>query len=170
MQISSLKLYRWMQRIACICNFQVRNIVLRCDLKQHHFTKGSCSIPGFTTWWSRPFSWDKIRWYPQSVWQIWWYFVENLVFKAIFKVQFVLPSSIFASFTSHRSRGVVVCWSVSFLIRAFQSLRPMVSFLFTITRARADRQNDSNDWWKLLMKNPNACGCAAYLLMNLGFG
>ena len=108
MQISSLKLYRSMQCIACVCNFKVRNLIVRCDLKKYHFTMGSCSIPGSTTWWSRQFYWDKIQSNPRSPWYIWWFFRDNLTFWGIFKVQFVLPSSIFVSFTSHRSRGVVV--------------------------------------------------------------
>ena len=49
MQISSLKLYRSMQCIACVCNFKVRNVIVRCDLKKYHFTMGSCSIPGSTS-------------------------------------------------------------------------------------------------------------------------
>ena len=49
MQISSLKLYRSMQCIACVCNFKVRNLIVRCDLKKYHFTMGSCSIPGSTS-------------------------------------------------------------------------------------------------------------------------
>ena len=118
MQISSLKLYRSMQCIACVCNFKVRNLIVRCDLKKYHFTMGSCSTPGSTTWWSRQFYWDKIQSNPRSPWYIWWFFRENLTFWGIFKVQFVLPSLIFVSFTSHRSRGVVVCWFVSSLIRA----------------------------------------------------
>ena len=118
MQISSLKLYRSMQCIACVCDFKVRNRIVRCDLKQNHFTMGSCSIPGSTTWWSRRFYRDKIRSNPQSVRWIWWFFRENLTFWRISKVQFVLPSSVFVSFASRRSRGVVVCWFVSSLIRA----------------------------------------------------
>ena len=73
---------------------------------------------GSRTWWSRQFYRDKIQSNPRSPWYIWWFFRENLTFWGIFKVQFVLPSSIFVSFTSHRSRGVVVCWFVSSLIRA----------------------------------------------------
>ena len=121
--MSSLKLYRSMQCIACVCEFKVRNLIVRCDLKQNHFTMGSCSTPGSTTWWSRQFYWDKIQSNPRSPWYIWWFFRENLTFWGIFKVQFVLPSSIFVSFTSHRSRGVVVCWFVSSLIRAFSFVR-----------------------------------------------
>ena len=49
MQISSLKLYRSMQCIACVCNFKARNLIVRCDLKKYHFTMGSCSIPGSTS-------------------------------------------------------------------------------------------------------------------------
>ena len=49
MQISSLKSYRSMQCIACVCNFKVRNLIVRCDLKQRHFTKGPCCIPGSTS-------------------------------------------------------------------------------------------------------------------------
>ena len=62
---------------------------------------------GSRTWWSRRFYRDKIRSNPQSVRWIWWFFRENLTFWGISKVQFVLPSSIFVSFTSHWSRGVV---------------------------------------------------------------
>ena len=50
MQISSLKLYRSMQCVACVCDFKVRNLIVRCDLKQNHFTMGSCSTPGSTSW------------------------------------------------------------------------------------------------------------------------
>ena len=54
MQISSLKLYRSMQCIACVFDFKVRNRIVRCDLKQNHFTMGSCSIPGSTRNPARP--------------------------------------------------------------------------------------------------------------------
>ena len=49
-------------------------------VKQDHFTKGSCSTPGSTTWWSRPFYWDKIQSNPQSVCWIWWVFSESRTF------------------------------------------------------------------------------------------
>ena len=121
-----------MQCIACVCNFKVWNLIVRCDLKKYHFTMGSCSTPGSTTWWSRQFYWDKIQSNPRSPWYIWWFFRKNLTFWGIFKVQFVLPSSIFVSFTSHRSRGVVVCWFVSSLIRAFRSF--VRSFVRSLVR------------------------------------
>ena len=37
-----------MQCVACVCDFKVRNLIVRCDLKQNHFTMGSCSTPGST--------------------------------------------------------------------------------------------------------------------------
>ena len=57
-------------------------------VKQDHFTKGSCSTPGSTTWWSRPFYWDKIQSNPQSVCWIWWVFNESRTFWRVFKVCF----------------------------------------------------------------------------------
>ena len=57
-------------------------------VKQDHFTKGSCSTPGSTTWWSRPFYWDKIQSNPQSVCWIWWVFNESRTFWRVSKVCF----------------------------------------------------------------------------------
>ena len=128
MQISSLKLYRSMQCIACVCNFKVRNLIVRCDLKKYHFTMGSCSTPGSTTWWSRQFYWDKIQSNPRSPWYIWWFFRENLTFWGIFKVQFVLPSSIFVSFTSHRSRRCALSFLFYLFLSMFRKLGPRSGF------------------------------------------
>ena len=44
-----------MQCIARVCDFKVRNLIVRCDLKKYHFTMGSCSIPGST------YSWYQIK-------------------------------------------------------------------------------------------------------------
>ena len=57
-------------------------------VKQDHFTHGSCSIPGSTTWWSRPFYCEKIRSDPQPPWSIWWFFSENRMFWGVFKLCF----------------------------------------------------------------------------------
>ena len=117
-----------MQCIACVCNFKVRNLIVRCDLKQNDFTMGSCSIPGSTTWWSRQFYWDKIQSNPRSPWYIWWFFREHLTFWGIFKVQFVLPSSIFVSFTSHRSRRCALSFLFYLFLSMFRKLGPRSGF------------------------------------------
>ena len=72
-------------------------------MKQYHFTQGSCSTPGSTTWRSRPFYCEKIRSNPRSPWYIWWLFNENHTFWGVFKVSFLpcfqnlLKISIFVS-------------------------------------------------------------------------
>ena len=72
-------------------------------MKQYHFTQGSCSTPGSTTWRSRPFYCEKIRSNPCSPWYIWWLFNENHTFWGVFKVSFLpcfqnlLKISIFGS-------------------------------------------------------------------------
>ena len=77
-----------MQCVACVCDFKVRNLIVRCDLKKYHFTMGSCSTPGSTTWWSRAFYCEKIRSNPQPPWSIWWFFSENRMFWGVFKLCF----------------------------------------------------------------------------------
>ena len=57
-------------------------------VKQDHFTHGSCSTPGSTTWWSRPFYCEKIRSNPQPLWSILWFFSENRTFWGVFKLCF----------------------------------------------------------------------------------
>ena len=58
-------------------------------MKQYHFTQGSCSTPGSTTWRSRPFYCEKIRSNPRSPWYIWWLLNENHTFWGVFKVSFL---------------------------------------------------------------------------------
>ena len=58
-------------------------------MKQYHFTQGSCSTPGSTTWRSRPFYCEKNRSNPRSLWYIWWLLNENHTFWGVFKVSFL---------------------------------------------------------------------------------
>ena len=83
---------------------------------------------GSRTWWSRQFYWDKIQSNPRSLWYIWWFFRENLTFWGIFKVQFVLPSSIFVSFTSHRSRRCALSFLFYLFLSMFRKLGPRSGF------------------------------------------
>ena len=76
---------------ACTCLSMHNFMKLRGSevcVKQDHFTHGSCSTPGSTTWWSRPFYCEKIRSNPQPLWSILWFFSENRTFWGVFKLCF----------------------------------------------------------------------------------